>query len=55
MTNFVPLFTDINSIQILWGNLPVLDKLQTEYSQLAIPMLASAQVLIAELVSTRKL
>jgi hypothetical protein len=48
MTNFVPLFTDINSIQISSGNLAVVDQLQSNYSQLAIPMLKSARVLIAD-------
>jgi hypothetical protein len=46
MTNFVPLFTNINSIEIDSDNLAVLDQLQS--AELAIPMFTSARVLIAE-------
>jgi hypothetical protein len=48
MTNFLPLFTSIDTITIT--NSDVLDKLQCEYSELAIaiPMLATARHLIAE-------
>jgi hypothetical protein len=48
MTNFLPLFTNINSIQI--GKFDVLDQLQSEYSELAMPMFTSARVLLAKLV-----
>jgi hypothetical protein len=51
MTTFVPLFTNINSIEIDKGESSVmLDQLQSEYLELATPMLTSARVLIAELV-----
>jgi hypothetical protein len=53
MTNFLPLFTSVNSIAT--ENPDVLDKLQSEYSELAIPMLTSAQHLITVLVFTKKL
>jgi hypothetical protein len=49
ITNFVPLFTNVNSIEIGIGNLAVLDQLQN--AQLAIPMFKSARVLNTELVS----
>jgi hypothetical protein len=43
VANFLPLFANINSITI--GNPDVLDELQCEYSELAIP-LTSARILI---------
>jgi hypothetical protein len=59
MTNLLPLFTNINSIGIDSKNScrDVLDQLQCEYSELAIPMLTSARILFAKLfaVSTGKL
>jgi hypothetical protein len=54
MNNYLPLFTSINSIGIV--NLDVLDKLQCEYSELAIPLLTSAQILYSfKLVFIRKI
>jgi hypothetical protein len=50
MTNFVPLFTNINSIEIDGNNSDVLEELQNDYSELANPMFASARILLAELV-----
>jgi hypothetical protein len=50
MTNFLPMFTNINAIDIDSKNSDVLDQLQNEYSELAIPMFNSAHVLFAELV-----
>jgi hypothetical protein len=53
MTNFLPLFTSINSIEICGDNSAVLGQLQSEYSdesKLAIPLLTSARILLAELV-----
>jgi hypothetical protein len=49
----LPLFTNINSIEI--NRSVVLDQLQSEYFELAIPMLASARILIAKLVFTTRL
>jgi hypothetical protein len=45
VTNLMPLFTNINSIGIF--NPDVLDQLQCEYSELAIPMFTSVLVLLA--------
>jgi 4'-phosphopantetheinyl transferase EntD len=60
MTNFVPLFTNINSIGIDVDDdahdsqvSEVLNLIQNEHSKLAIPMLTSARVLCAKLVFTR--
>jgi hypothetical protein len=54
MTIFLPLFTSINSIAI--HSLDVLDKLQCEYSELAIAIhiFTSAKYLITALVLTKK-
>jgi hypothetical protein len=52
MTNFMPLFTNINSIANAIMNSAVFDKLQNEYSDMAIPMFTSATLLLAELAST---
>jgi hypothetical protein len=50
MTNFVPLFASINSIRIDSDDSDVLYQLQSEYSELAMPMLTSPRVLFARLV-----
>jgi hypothetical protein len=55
MTNFMPLFTNINSIGISNHNSDILVQLQNGYSELATPMLTSARLLLSELVSTSKL
>jgi hypothetical protein len=53
MTNLLPLFKSVNSMAT--ENRDVLDKIQNDYSVLAIPMLTSARILITELIFTKKL
>jgi hypothetical protein len=48
MTNFMPLFTSVNSIEIdsSYNSYGFSSQLQTEYSEWDISMLASARILI---------
>jgi hypothetical protein len=50
LTHFLPLMTNINSIELLAPSLYYLDLIQNECSELLMPMLASAQVLVTKLV-----
>jgi hypothetical protein len=54
MANFLPLVT-VNSIKFNSYDLKLLDQVQCEYFELAIPLLTSARILIARLVFTSKL
>jgi hypothetical protein len=52
MTNFLPLFTNISTINV---NCDMLDLIQNEHAELAMPMLTATQVLLARLVSSHAL
>jgi hypothetical protein len=49
MTNLVPMLTSINCIKLVGSNIVAIFK--NEYSELAMPMLTSANVLVCKFVS----